>query len=363
MVLRLLRVFLVVTLFAMMVESSRATTVTIHTEDARATLKAMQDKTLTREEATKIAMMHGNQAVIRKLQEFKIPATAQTFANALYSAAHDQAARGLAEQAIGLDHVKPKTALLVALLDEIETHPRNFQQPIEQRIALFTPPNANIHLDGYIVASGDGGGYAFGDTDFVLNIGIVDDLVVARGTTVHEMYHAVQGSYASDREPKIDGASGALQTSCLNVEHLFGNLYEEGSARYVEEFSLMSQSHSLAAKQMLSDIEDGISRVEAGATLLDMSVVSLTARQPLPYDDVYAVGFLGHGSLYGIGYVMAKAIVDSEGYAGLTASLHQPPHMFVLRYIQLPRYGADKDHPRLGLNTIEAAHRLEHLCK
>jgi hypothetical protein len=137
MVLRLLRAFLEVTLFAVMVESSRATTVTIHTEDARATLKAMQDNTLTRAEATKIAIMHGNQAVIRKLQEFKIPATAQTFATALYAAAHDQAARRLAEQAIGLDHVKPKTALLVALLDEIETHPRNFQQPIEQRIALF----------------------------------------------------------------------------------------------------------------------------------------------------------------------------------------------------------------------------------
>ncbi|WP_183816788.1 hypothetical protein [Tunturibacter empetritectus] len=89
----------------------------------------------------------------------------------------------------------------------------------------------------------------------------------------------------------------------------------------------------------------------------------MAARQSLPYDDVYAVGFLGHGLLYGIGYVMAKAIVDSEGYGGLITSLRQPPHMFVLRYIQLPQYGADKDHPRLGTNTIKAAHRLEHLCK
>jgi hypothetical protein len=363
MVLRRSHLFLVVTFLAGIVESSGATTVTIHTEDARATLKAMQNHSLTKEEAINIAMMHGNQAVVRKLQEFKIPATAQTFADALYSAAHDQTARGLAEQAIGLDHVKPKIPLLVALLDEIQAHPSDFEQPIERRIALFTPSNANIHLDGYVVASGDGGGYAFGDTDFFLNIGIVDDLVVARSTTVHEMYHAVQGFYAPDRNPKIDPSSGSPQPSCLNVEHLFGNLYEEGSARYVEEFSLMSQSHSPAAKQMLSDIEDGIFRVEAGATMLDMSVVSLAARQSLPYDDVYAVGFLGHGLLYGIAYVMTKAIVDSEGYAGLVTSLRQPPHMFVLRYIQLPQYGADKDHPHLGPNTIEAAHRFEHLCK
>jgi hypothetical protein len=363
MVLRLLHASLVVISLAVMVESSKATTVTIHTEDARATLKAMQDHSLTKEEAIKIATMHGNQAVIRKLQEFKIPATAQTFADALYSAAHDQAARGQAEQAIGLDHMKPKIASLVALLDQIQANPRDFEQPIEQRIAMFTPSNANIRLDGYVVASGDGGGYAFGDTDFFLNIGIVDDLVVAKSTTVHEMYHAIQGFYASDRESKINPPGGSSRTSCLNVEHLFGNLYEEGSARYVEDFALMSQSHSPAAKQMLSDIEDGISRVEAGATLLDMSVVSLTARQSLPYDDVYAVGFLGHGLLYGIGYVMAKAVVESEGREGLISSLRQPPHVFVLRYIQLPKYGADRDHPRLEPNTIEAAHRLEHLCE
>jgi NADPH:quinone reductase-like Zn-dependent oxidoreductase len=90
--------FVVITFLAVMVEPSGATTVTIHTEDARATLVAMEDHSLTKEEATKIATMDSNQAVIRRLQEFKIPATVQTFADALYSAAHDQTARGLAEQ-------------------------------------------------------------------------------------------------------------------------------------------------------------------------------------------------------------------------------------------------------------------------
>ncbi|MBB5346254.1 hypothetical protein [Tunturibacter empetritectus] len=140
MVLRLLHAFLVVTFFAVMVESSGATTVTIHTEDARATLKAMQDHSLTKDEATKIATMHGNQAVIRKLQEFKIPATVQTFADALYSAAHDQAARGLAEQAIGLDHVKLNIPLIVALLDEIQAHPRVFEQPIQRALQCSRLP-------------------------------------------------------------------------------------------------------------------------------------------------------------------------------------------------------------------------------
>jgi hypothetical protein len=64
-------------------EAAFATTVTIHTDDARATLLAMQNPSLTREDAATIAMMHGNQGVLRKLHEWKIPATTETFANAL----------------------------------------------------------------------------------------------------------------------------------------------------------------------------------------------------------------------------------------------------------------------------------------
>ncbi|WP_128912191.1 hypothetical protein [Granulicella sibirica] len=191
--------------------------------------------------------------------------------------------------------MKPKIPKLTALLDAIQANTANFQKPIESRIALFTSPKADSHLDGYVVASRDGGGYAFGDTSFFLNIGVVDDLVVARSTTVHEMYHAVQGFYAAERRAKINQATTSSMASCLNSEHLFADLYEEGSARYVEDFALLEQSHSQAAKQMLSDIRDGVANAEDGSTLLDMSVTSLTASQPLPYDDVYAVGFLGHG--------------------------------------------------------------------
>jgi len=83
-----------------------------------------------------------------------------------------------------------------------------FQQRIEQRISLFVPPNSDIHLEGYVVAAGDGGGYAFGGTEFFLDIGIVDDIVVAQETTTHELYHAVQGALAADRELKIDNPKG-----------------------------------------------------------------------------------------------------------------------------------------------------------
>ena len=48
-----------------------ATTVTIHTEDAQAMLDALQDPSLTHEQALKVVQMHGNQAIIRNT----VPAT------------------------------------------------------------------------------------------------------------------------------------------------------------------------------------------------------------------------------------------------------------------------------------------------
>ena len=57
---------------------ARATAVTFHTDEARATLAALQDPSLMREAALNIAQMHGNQAAIRKLDEFTVRATTQS---------------------------------------------------------------------------------------------------------------------------------------------------------------------------------------------------------------------------------------------------------------------------------------------
>jgi hypothetical protein len=78
---------------------------------------------------------------------------------------------------------------------------------------------------------------------------------------------------------------------------------------------------------------------------------------------MYDVDFLGHGVVYNIAYVMAKAIVAQDGTQGLAMFLKVPTCKFVLRYTQLPSYAADKDHPRLGPHTIAAANRLAHGCK
>lgn len=358
-----IRLLFIWTLVAALAQQAYATTVTIHTEDARAILLALQNRSLNHEDAMKIAQMHGNQAVLQKLHEFKITSTTEDFANALYATAHGQPITKENEKDILFEIEEPKIPQLLAFLQEIDASPKAFQQRIEQRISLFVPPNSDIHLEGYVVAAGDGAGYAFGGTEFFLNIGIVDDIIVAQETTTHELYHAVQGAFAADRELKIDNPQGHAQQACIASGHLFNSLYKEGSAMYVGDLSLLPKSHSTAATRKLTDLNDGLKHIQNSVTLLEMSFIGLNASKPVPYDEMYAVDFLGHGVVYNIAYVMAKAIVAQDGPQGLAAFLKQPTYKFALRYIQLPAYGMDKDHPKLGPNTIDAVNQLANGCK
>jgi Putative zinc dependent peptidase (DUF5700) len=343
-----------------------AIAVSINTDSAKAVLEAMQNPALSHDEALKIAEMRGNQGIIRKLDEFKIPATAESFADALYTVAHGEQVTDSTEKSFYFETVKPEVPQLLELIKQIETNPQSFQTSIEQRIALFTPPHANIHLDGYIVAGGDGGGYAFGDTDFYLNIGIIDEFAVAKGVATHELYHAVQGAFAKDRSALV-GATIDVQTqaqkACETTIKLFANLYEEGSAVYVEDISLLSGARSAIGLRKQNDVIDGLRHIHTSVSLLEMSVVSLGANPAVPYDDVYEVGFYGHAILYNLGYLIAKAVAESDGPQGLAVFLNEPPYKFVLHYTQLRKYGADDDHPRLGPNTVAAANQLASGCK
>ena len=346
--------------------SVNAMTVKINTDSAKAVLVALQNPSLSHEDSLAIAGMYGNQGIIQKLNEFKIPANTQSFADALYAAAHGAKVQDPTEGSFYFDSVKPKVPQLLALLDEISANPVNFQQAIERRIAMFTPRDADIHLQGYIVAGGDGGGYAFDGTDFFMNIGMDDDFVLAKIVTTHEMYHAVQGAFAKERDGLANAATSRkrpTEQSCSDTAQLFGDLYREGSATYVEDFSLLASSHAEVAQRQQIDMNDGLLHIHTSASLLEMSVISLDAVKAVPYDDVYDVGFYGHGTLYSIGYVIAKAIAEDDGPQALAGYLKKPSSQFLLRYTQLPKYGLDQNHPKLGLNTLAAVNRLANDCR
>ena len=335
---------------------AQTVTVKLHTEDARATLRAIDSPELTLEQARLVAQMSGNQAALRKLHEFHLTTTTDDFATALYDVAHNKALTDR-EKPLLLDRAKSREAEIRLALDQIDNDRPAFEKRIEERIQRYSPADANVGLEGYVLAAGDGAGYTFGGSNFYINLGIVDDVAYQTIVTTHELYHAVQGVYRPKRT--VNFAKG----SCKNIAQLFSNVYEEGSANYVEDVPLILALHSADILQAQQDFTSGLKEIRFSATLLDLSVTALQGPSPVDYDEVYAEGFYGHGILYSIAYVMVRDVAEEYGDEGVTALLQQPPHRLVLRYTSLKKYGTDPAHPKLGANTVAAAHMLESGCK
>jgi len=354
------RSLVLMTALATVGPGARATTVSIDTTAANSLLRAISNPSLTEDQATAVVQMKGNQAIIRKLQEFDIPASTFSFARALYAEAHGKPITDRVGLSYSLDEVKGNIGGIRMVITSIERDPDHFQRAIERRIARFSPRSANIHINGYVVAGGDGGGYTFGDTDFYLNVGRIRDFVLAREVTNHEMYHAVQGAFSKERGALDDDPD---LSPCHATRKLFDNLYEEGTADYVGDHSLIDQAKGEAADRIRDDERDGLKHMEWSASLLEMSVDALNAKTPLPYSQVYAVGFYGHAILYNIAYVIAKDITARYGPDGLIKLLRQPSYDYILTYVRLPEYGKDRDHPPLGNETVAAAQRLAAGCK
>lgn len=336
-----------------------ATTVSFDVSSAKATIAALDDGTLTHERALAVARMAGNQGLIRELQGFDLPATAQGFADALYDAAHGGKATGKMAKQYSMDAVRKHEPAIKALIANIGSDPDGFQKAIEARIAMFTPRGADIRLQVFVVAGGDGGGYAFGGTDFYFNAYRSPDFILAKAISNHEMYHAVQGEFAKQRAPARDLPK---DSACAATMKLFDDMYEEGTATFVADQSLVNQSTSPNGIRQRTDMEDGLKHIDWSSSLLEMSVAALSAHEPVPFRQVYAVGFYGHGPLYSIGYVMARELVADRGPNGIAALLTQPSYRFILSYAELPQYGRDGDHPRLGPNTLAAAKALADGC-
>ncbi len=339
-------------LILFLVPAACQASVTIDFAAARAVLSAVGNPRLTRDDALRIARLEGNQGLIRKEISYGRPATGESLADALLAAAQGHAPQ--APFQFHFDRLKPRAEALTALINRIEKEPSAFRDWVVKRVAAYGLPDSDVSLSGYLVAGGPSGGFAFSEPKFYLNLAYFDEFDTARVVMAHELYHAVQGAEA--------GESAPLPKACQSTAQLFGALYEEGSASFVGDVLLLQGIEAPGAKKMLDEMQGGLNNINNSITLLELSVAGLSAPNPVPYDDVYALGFYQPEILYKLGYVMAKAIAADEGSLALAKHLKQPGYAFTSHYLALPKYGADRDHPKLGINTRAAVERLGKGC-
>jgi len=332
-------------------------------QSARAVLQALNTPGLSQADASKIAHLPGNQGLIRKQSSTSAAATEQDFVDALVAAARGEAVTSDAAQSFGFAGLKARSTELQGLLDRIETNQNDFQGWVKERVTRFAPDQLAFTLQGFLIVGGGSGGYAFGEPQFFLNLAYFDDYDVAKTVMAHELYHAMQAAAAPSADDDLNAFDAATATRNLrestHLRMLFGSLYAEGSATLVGDPLLISRESSDKAKAFRAAFAANVRRIEAHATLLEMSVISLQAPQPPNYSDVYELGFFVPEPLYALGYVMAQAIQKAGGDAALAQHATLPGYRFVQAYAGLPNYGKDRDHLKLGTNTLAAVSRIE----
>ncbi|WP_263375006.1 DUF5700 domain-containing putative Zn-dependent protease [Granulicella aggregans] len=338
--------------------------VKIDTTSARAVLKAIQDPTLTNDQAMAVAKLEGNQGMIREMQDLGEADTAEQFAHALVAAAHGLPAGSPAEASYMFSAVKASTASISALLDQIES---GFDTGIRDRIRPYIGKPDSVSVRGFVVAGGDGGGYAFGGSDFYLNIALNDDIVMAKQVMIHEAFHGAQGAvyqedtahWAKERTLPADLVRGQF---CSNTAELFMDMRNEGTAKFVGSDDILKDAKGPTGQRLYAEALYGREHLSDSANLLELSIASLQAPVPVPYKVVYSVDFWGRGIVYSISSAMVSAIVEQDGAAAVGEVIQQPGYEFVLRYTRLKSYGKDRTHPRLRENTVSAAQLLHDGC-
>ena len=334
------------------------------TASARAVLKALSDPNLDFKQAMDIARLDGNQGMIKKMRELGEADTDEQFAHALVDAAHGQPAGNPQVKHYDFAAVKSSSAVISMLLDQIE---HGFDGAIRDRIHPFAPKRGAISLRGFLVAGGDGGGYAFGGSDFFVNMLFNTDMPMLQQVTMHEAFHGVQGAmYQEDTGRWATSFTRRTELTrgqfCSHAAELFMDLRNEGTAMYVGSDELLKDSTSDTGKRIYGEWLYFNGHRADSAALLEVSLATLQAPHPVPYKLVYQVDFYGKGIAYYIGAAMTEATVEEDGPSAVSQVIQQPGYEFVLRYTRLRSYGKDSLHPRLGDNTVQAAQLLHDGC-
>ncbi|HEY8615965.1 DUF5700 domain-containing putative Zn-dependent protease [Phenylobacterium sp.] len=322
---------------------------------AEAVLAAVQSPTLTPEAAAKAARLPGNAGLIRKARSYGRPADEADFTSALLSAARGEASSADADYRFA--EVRRAAPEIQQVLRGLTDPSRPALREVQARIARFTPARVGGAVDGYLVAGGRAGGFAFGAPAFYLNVAEFRSPALARTILAHELYHGVQQLARTARPPSAAAvACRAAQPGGGDLSRLFDDLLSEGSASYVGDILALPQDDAAALDERRRAAR-GVALVGRAVTLLQLSSHALATDPQASYAEVYALGFLGDEILYSLGYVMSRAIVAESGESALAELIDQPGAVFVVRYASLRSYGA-AGAPALDAATLARARAL-----
>jgi hypothetical protein len=338
--------------------AATAHNVRIDTSAGEAVLAAVVRADLTADEARRIARFPANRRLVERMLGYDSTAGEDRFITELVAVARDRPIEG--QSWYGFEAVKRDRAAILRTVSALDSDRTNLIAWLGTRIGAFSPRVSPQMLTGYFIVGGRPAGFAFGGPDFYLNLArFPDDPQAVRIITAHELYHAVQGAALQalglgQQRGFRSNVFAALDTQAGRdrylVEALLGDLMNEGVATYVGDPMLL-EGNGPYSRQERERADAQLRRVGRLTALLDMSLTAITSDRPMPYADVYSVGFFGPDqALYYLGYAMARAIARAQGDARLGILITGTGCNFARAYLDV--ISRDPALPRLGAATL-----------
>ncbi|WP_316751561.1 DUF5700 domain-containing putative Zn-dependent protease [Pedobacter gandavensis] len=307
--------------------------ITIDYEAAEELIRLTNLKTISDEELSRFASIYGNKLLIKKTSG-STGGTEEVFKKTLKEMITTGAVNGA--DPYNWEKVRmelPNTKKLIAYL---KLNKDAFTTEIENRIGYYTPATLPTQeLRACLLLGGTATGFVIGDdgTFCVALQHFGTDFEGLKTIMVHELYHAVQQAGQNLRKKTL---TDKPNYNTKATYFLIYNLWSEGTAENLGDFSLISNPAEYSKKQQENQKKNN-ERLLANFRLTEMMIYKMYTDTNARYSSVYAIGFspVYEEVSYSVGAEMARKLEHFLGKEALAEMVIQDPLDFITSYIKL----------------------------
>lgn len=292
-------------------------------------------KRVSDEELSKFASLDGNKLLIKKVST-STGGSEQIFIKTL----KEMLTTGRVNGADPYQWEKVKLELPNAkkLIARLKLKKDSLTDEIEDRIGLYSPSELPAQqLRACLLLGGTATGFVIGD-DGAFCVALQyfgTDLEGLKTVMVHELYHAVQQAGQNLRKKMLTDKP-AYNTKATYF--LIYNLWSEGTAERLGDFSVISNPGTYSKKQLENQRKND-KRLLVNFRLIDMMIYKMYTDSNARYASVYDIGFspVYEEAGYSVGAEIARKLEQFSGKEVLASLLVQDPIDFIISYIRLYR--------------------------
>ncbi|ADB39702.1 DUF5700 domain-containing putative Zn-dependent protease [Spirosoma linguale] len=337
--------------------SSAKITIQLDFESAKAITHLMSLTAVTSAQLDRVAKLYGNQQLIAKIAYNNKTNDETVFKQTLRELIETGTIKG--EDPFYWQVVKTNLASTTKLIDQVETK-GSFQDEVKALILPYCPPTNQVTARACFLAGGGSLGFTIGD-DPTFNVAlqqIGDDYEGLVYMVAHELYHTVQ--QVGQQSRKKEKLTGEPPKSIANAYMLLENLWSEGTATLVADFTKIKEPKSVAKRQQ-DEYEQNGQRSRQNFVLFESLLFSAYQDSTVSPSQLYNISFTTafDQTGYHTGYRMAKEIEAHRGKAVLAALVNQSPIEFCRVYIRLYQEHPDKINIKFSAATEAIIAKLQ----